>query len=40
VSRASTAARPEAFTEPRAVTVNTSGETIDWYGTETPKRLN
>ncbi len=30
----------DAFTEPRAVTVNTSGETIDWYGTEPPQRLN
>jgi len=30
----------DAFTEPRAVTVNTTGVTPDWYGTETPKRLN
>ena len=30
----------DQFTEPRAVTVNTSGTTVDWYGAETPKRLN
>ncbi len=30
----------DAFTEPRAVTVNTTGVTPDWYGAETPKRLN
>jgi acyl-CoA reductase-like NAD-dependent aldehyde dehydrogenase len=30
----------DAFTEPRAVTVNTTGVTPDWYGTQTPKRLN
>jgi phenylacetaldehyde dehydrogenase len=29
------------FTEVRAVTVNTTGETVDWYGDEgTPRRLN
>ena len=30
----------DAFTEPRAVTVNTTGVTPDWYGTQTPERLN
>ncbi len=30
----------DAFTEPRAVTVNTSGGTADWYGAQTPTRLN
>jgi len=30
----------DAFTEPRAVTVNTTGETADWYGAKTPDRLN
>ncbi|HEX8114237.1 MAG TPA: aldehyde dehydrogenase [Kofleriaceae bacterium] len=31
----------DQFTEPRAVTVNTSGETVDWYDdANPPKRLN
>lgn len=31
----------DQFTEPRAVTVNTSGNTVDWYGDDgQPKRLN
>ena len=31
----------DQFTEPRAVTVNTSGETVDWYDDAgPPKRLN
>ena len=30
----------DAFTEPRAVTVNTTGVTADWYGDTTPTRLN
>jgi acyl-CoA reductase-like NAD-dependent aldehyde dehydrogenase len=31
----------DQFTEPRAVTVNTSGETADWYDdANPPKRLN
>jgi len=30
----------DAFTEPRAITVNTSGSNADWYGAETPQRLN
>lgn len=29
------------FTEIRAVTLNTTGKTVDWYGDDTtPKRLN
>jgi acyl-CoA reductase-like NAD-dependent aldehyde dehydrogenase len=30
----------DQFTEPRAVTVNTTGVTPDWYGAQAPQRLN
>lgn len=31
----------DQFSEPRAVTVNISGRTVDWYGNDgQPKRLN
>ena len=30
----------DQFTEPRAVTVNTTGTTPDWYGAQAPQRLN